>query len=93
MISQYQLLSTWKTLFVDNVHKDHRLVLHKLEAAADLSYGPKTRLIITKLCARRVLKMLSDDMKLSRVSISGSSLTCLTQYNANPDSFHFRFGS
>ncbi|XP_071102349.1 histone-lysine N-methyltransferase SETMAR-like [Haliotis cracherodii] len=31
--------------------------------------------------------MLTDDMKLSRVTISGA---LLTRYNANPDGFHFR---
>ncbi|XP_071083734.1 histone-lysine N-methyltransferase SETMAR-like [Haliotis cracherodii] len=32
-------------------------------------------------------RMLTDDMKLSRVTISGA---LLTRYNANPDDFHFR---
>ena len=31
--------------------------------------------------------MLSDDMKQSRVTISGAMLT---RYNTNPDDFHFR---
>ena len=36
---------------------------------------------------RWVPKMLSDDMKQSRVTISGAMLT---RYNTNPDDFHFR---
>ena len=42
---------------------------------------------MSKVCARWVPKMLSDDMKQSRVTISGAMLT---RYNTNPDDFHFR---
>ena len=42
---------------------------------------------ISKVCARWVPRMLSDDMNQLRVTISGASLT---RYNANPDDFHFR---
>ena len=42
---------------------------------------------MSKACARWVPRMHSDDMKQSRITISGAMLT---RYNANPDEFHFR---
>ncbi|XP_048259394.1 histone-lysine N-methyltransferase SETMAR-like [Haliotis rufescens] len=81
---------------IDTVHKlvmvNRRITLHELEETTGLSYGSIHNIIhgklhMSKVCARWVSRMLTDDMKLSRVTISGA---LLTRYNANPDDFHFR---
>ncbi|XP_067660295.1 histone-lysine N-methyltransferase SETMAR-like [Haliotis asinina] len=71
---------------------NRRITLHELEDATWFSYGSihtilPDNLHIFKVCARRAPRMLSDDLKLSRVSISGAMLT---RYHANPEDFHFR---
>ena len=80
---------------IETVHQlvmgNRRITLHELEEATRLSYGSihsilHDNLHMSKVCARWVPRMLSDDMKLSRVTISGAMIT---RYNANPD-FHFR---
>ncbi|XP_048243687.1 histone-lysine N-methyltransferase SETMAR-like [Haliotis rufescens] len=81
---------------IDTVHtlvmENRRITLHELEETTGLSYGSIHNIIhgklhMSKVCARWVPRMLTDDMKLSRVTISGA---LLTRYNANPDDFHFR---
>ncbi|XP_067667447.1 protein GVQW3-like [Haliotis asinina] len=81
---------------IDKVHQlmmgNRRITLHELEDATGLSYGSihsifHDNLHMSKVCARWVPRMLSDDMKLSRVSVSGAMLT---RYHANPEDFHFR---
>ncbi|XP_048251006.1 histone-lysine N-methyltransferase SETMAR-like [Haliotis rufescens] len=81
---------------IDTVHKlvmeNRRITLHEIEETTGLSYGSihnitHGKLHMSKVCARWVPRMLTDDMKLSRVTISGD---LLTRYNANPDDFHFR---
>ncbi|XP_067663365.1 protein GVQW3-like [Haliotis asinina] len=78
---------------IDTVHQlvtgNRRITLHELEDATGLSYGSihsilNENLHISKVCARWVPRMLSDDMKLSRVNISGAMLT---RYYANPEDF------
>ena len=83
----------------ENIEKVHKLVienrrisLYELEEATGISYGSIHNILhdelhMSKVCARWVPKMLSDDMKQSRVTISGAMLT---RYNTNPDDFHFR---
>ncbi|XP_067687143.1 histone-lysine N-methyltransferase SETMAR-like [Haliotis asinina] len=71
---------------------NRRITLHELEDATGLSYGSihsilHDNLHMSKVCARWVPRMLSYDMKLSRVSISGA---ILTRYHANPEDVHFR---
>ena len=85
----------------ENIEKVHKLVienrrisLYELEEATGISYGSIHNILhdephMSKVCARWVPKMLSDDMKQSRVTISGAMLT---RYNTNPDDFHFRVG-
>ena len=83
----------------ENIEKVHKLVienrrisLYELEEATGISYGSIHNILhdelhMSKVCVRWVPKMLSDDMKQSRVTISGAMLT---RYNTNPDDFHFR---
>ena len=83
----------------ENIEKVHTLVienrrisLYELEEATGISYGSIHNILhdelhMSQVCARWVPKMLSDDMKQSRVTISGAMLT---RYNTNPDDFHFR---
>ncbi|XP_067665195.1 histone-lysine N-methyltransferase SETMAR-like [Haliotis asinina] len=71
---------------------NRRITMHELEYATGLPYGSihnvlHDNLHMSKVCARWVPRMLSDDMKLSRVNISGAKLT---HYHANPEDFHFR---
>ena len=80
----------------ENIEKVHKLVienrrisLYELEEATGISYGSIHNILhdelhMSKVCARWVPKMLSDDMKQSRVTISGAMLT---RYNTNPDDF------
>ena len=84
------------TEMVDKVHtlvmKNRRISLYELEEATGISYGSinsilHDKLHMSKVCARWVPRMLSVEMKQSRVTISGAMLT---RYNANPDDFHFR---
>ena len=91
--SGWQLTSTTE----ENIETVHRLVmenrcitLHELEEATGLSYGSIHGILhdifhISKVCARWVPRMLSDDMNQLRVTISGASLTW---YNANPEELH-----
>ncbi|XP_048252714.1 protein GVQW3-like [Haliotis rufescens] len=78
---------------IDTVHKlvmeNRCITLHELEETTGLSYRSIHNIIhgklhMSKVCARWVPRMPTDDMKLSRVTISGAL------YNANPDDFHFR---
>ncbi|XP_048253298.1 protein GVQW3-like [Haliotis rufescens] len=81
---------------IDTVHKlvmeNRRITRHELEETTGLSYGSIHNIIhgklhMSKVCARWVPGMLTDDMKLSRVTISGA---LLTRYNAIPDDYKFR---
>ncbi|XP_071092044.1 protein GVQW3-like [Haliotis cracherodii] len=81
---------------IDTVHKlvmeNRRITLHEREETTGLSYGSIHNMIhgklhMSKVCARWAPRMLTDDMKLSRVTISGA---LPTRYNDNPDDFHFR---
>ena len=72
--------------------ENRRISLYELEEATGISYGSIHNILhdelhMSKVCARWVPKMLSDDMKQSRVTISGAMLT---RYNTNPDDFHLR---
>ncbi|XP_067649098.1 histone-lysine N-methyltransferase SETMAR-like [Haliotis asinina] len=77
---------------IDTVMGNRRITLHELEDATGLSYGSihsilHDNLHMFKVCATWVPIMLSDDMKLSRVNISGAMLT---RYHAKPEDFHFK---
>ena len=71
----------------ENIEKVHKLVienrrisLYELEEATGISDGSIHNILhdelhMSKVCAKWVPKMLSDDMKQSRVTISGAMLT------------------
>ena len=73
----------------ENIEKVHKLVienrrisLYELEEATGISYGSIHNILhdelhMSKVCARWVPKMLSDDMKQSRVTISGAHANSL----------------
>lgn len=83
----------------ENIETVHQLVLnnrrikvHEIEETTGISYGSIESILhehlhMSKVCARWVPKMLTAEMKESRVT---NSYALLTRYNRDPEDFHFR---